>query len=163
MKTESTEVEVLRQELVDLIQKGNAHVSFEQATRNLSMQTIGSTPFGLPYSIWKIVEHIRTIQADILDFSRNPEYKSPKWPDDFWPIEDAPAGREIWEKSISAFKSDRDAFIALIQNPENDLFKPFPYGDGQNLLREAMLIADHTSYHTGEIIVLRRLQNDWEG
>lgn len=158
---EKSENGLLREQLVDLIIQGNAHVSFQEATNNMSLSTIGIKPFDLLYSIWMLVEHIRTIQADILNFSRNPGYKSPNWPDDFWPKEDAPSSFELWEKSLKRYKHDRDVFVALIQNPDNDLYKPFPYGEGQNLLREALLIADHTSYHIGEIIVLRRLINDW--
>ena len=161
MKTEKSESELLRAQLVDLINHGNAHVNFQEATKNISFSNIGIKPFELPYSIWMLVEHIRTTQADILNFSRNPGYKPANWPDDFWPKEDAPANFELWEKSLKRYKHDRDVFIALIQNPDNDLYKPFPYGDGQNLLREALLIADHTSYHVGEIIVLRRLIDDW--
>lgn len=161
MKKEKSENELLREQLVDLINQGNAHVSFQEATKNMSLSTIGVKPFELPYSIWMLVEHIRATQADILNFSRNPGYKSPNWPDDFWPKEEAPASFELWEKSLKRYKHDRDVFVALIQNTDNDLYKPFPYGEGQNLLREALLIADHTSYHVGEIIVLRRLIKDW--
>lgn len=162
MKIEKSEDELLREQLVDLIRQGNAHVSFEQATKNISLTITGAKPFGLPYSIWMIVEHIRMVQADILNFSRNPGYKSPNWPDDFWSKEEEPANIEQWEKSLKRYKHDRDVFIALIQNPDNNLYKPFPYGDGQTLLREALLIADHTSYHIGEVVVLRRLLNDWK-
>lgn len=162
MKTQKSEDELLREQLVDLIIQGNAHVGFQEATRNISIANIGVKPFKLPYSIWMLVEHIRKIQADILNFSRNPGYKSPNWPDDFWPTEEAPDDLEKWDKSLKRYKHDRDVFVALIQNIDNDLYRPFPYGEGQNLLREALLIADHTSYHVGEIIVLRRLLNDWD-
>jgi hypothetical protein len=162
MKREKTDEERLRDQLVDVIKQGNAHANFEQVTQNISLSTMGTKPFSLPYSIWMLVEHIRVTQNDILNFSRNPNYKSPNWPDDFWPKEDSPVDIEQWKKSLKRYKHDRDAFIALIKNPDNNLYKPFPYGNGQNLLREALLIADHTSYHTGEIIVLRRLLNDWE-
>lgn len=161
MKKLKSEDDLLREQLVDLVIRGNAHASFQEATKNISKENIGIRPFGLPYSIWMLVEHIRAVQADILNFSRNPAYKSPSWPDDFWPKEEAPPHIEMWEKSLKRYRHDRDVFIALIQNPDNDLYKPFPYGEGQNLLREALLIADHTSYHIGEIIVLRRLINDW--
>lgn len=161
MKTEKTDDLRLREQLVELILRGNAHVSFQQATEKLSLEAYSANPFELPYSIWMLVEHIRTIQADILNFSRNPGYKEKNWPDDFWPKEEGPLDAEHWEKSLKRYKHDRDAFIALILNPDNDLYKPFPYGDGQNLLGEALLIADHTSYHVGEIIVLRRLLKTW--
>lgn len=163
MRKQKSEDELLREQLVDVIIRGNAHASFQEATKNVSMESVGIKPFGLPYSIWMLVEHIRTTQADILNFSRNPGYKSPNWPDDFWSKEEAPSSMELWEKSLKRYMHDRDVFVALIQNPDNNLYKPFPYGEGQNLLREALLIADHTSYHVGEIIVLRRLIDDWQG
>jgi hypothetical protein len=161
MKKEKTENELLREQLVELIRRGNAHATFQEATQNMSLSNIGIKPFELPYSIWMLVEHIRTTQWDILNFSRNPSYKYPNWPDDFWPKENAPASLQLWEKSLKKYKHDRDVFIALILNPDNDLYKPFPYGEGQTLLREALLIADHTSYHIGQIILLRRLIDDW--
>src|SRR5690554_5622266 len=129
MKREKPENELLREQLVDLINKGNAHISFHEATQNISLSDIGIKPFELPYSIWMLVEHIRTIQADILNFSRNPGYKYPNWPDDFWPKEDPSASLEQWEKSLKKYKHDREVFIALILNPDNDLYKPFPYGE----------------------------------
>lgn len=162
MKKEKSEDELLREQLVDLITRGNAHASFQEATKNITRANMGIKPLGLPYSIWMLVEHIRITQADILNFSRNPGYKSLNWPDDFWPKEGMPNELEKWDKSLKRYKHDRDVFLALIENPDNDLYRPFPYGEGQNLLREALLIADHTSYHVGEIIVLRRLLNDWD-
>lgn len=162
MKSDKTNNEELREQLVEAIRQGNAHVSFKEATESISMENWSARPLGLPYSIWMLVEHIRTIQADILNFSRNPNYKSLNWPDDFWPKEEGPLDVEHLEKSLKRYQHDRDEFIALILNPENDLYEVFPYGDGQNLLREALLIIDHTSYHVGEIIVLRRLLKDWK-
>lgn len=161
MKVETTDDERLRAQLVDVIERGHAHATFEEATDHVSFELCGIKPFGLPYSLWMLVEHIRTVQADILNFSRNPGYKGLNWPDDFWPKESVPPDVDHWAKALKRYKHDRDAFIALVLNPDNHLFKPFSYGDGQNLLREALLVADHTSYHVGELIVLRRLLKDW--
>jgi len=120
-------------------------------------------PEGLPYSAWQIVEHIRIAQRDILDFSAPPTggYQPMEWPEAYWPKEKAPASAEAWDRSIAAIEADRDRFKALILKPEADLAKPFLWGTGQNLLREALLIADHNSYHTGELILLRRLLGAW--
>ena len=63
-------------------------------------------------------------------------------------------------RDYAAAETDFDN--ALIAKPEADLAKPFLWGTGQNLLREALLIADHTSYHVGELIVLRRLLGAWK-
>ncbi|BAV06367.1 hypothetical protein FLA_2383 [Filimonas lacunae] len=141
---------------------GNAHISLEKALDNLPPKLRGEKPVNLPYSIWQLTEHIRITQWDILEFSRNPHHVSPQWPDEYWPQEAAPDVKK-WEKTLQSIQSDRNAFVALLEVKDADLFSPFEHADnGQNLFREAMLIADHTSYHIGQIIVLRRLLNNWE-
>jgi hypothetical protein len=152
----------LIKELVDLLQQGSAHVSFNDALENIPFEALGKKPHGLPYSIWQIAEHIRIAQWDILDFSRNANYKAPKWPDDYWPDEASPRNEAAWTNCIAQINSDLDAFINLLQDQRSDIFKPFAHGNGQTLLREALLIADHNSYHTGEIIILRRLMGVWQ-
>ncbi len=102
-------------------------------------------------------------QLDILNFSAPPTggYQHIKWPDDYWPKSPEPPSEKSWDHSIAAIRSDLKRFEAIIENPAADLYKPFRWGDGQNLLREAMLLADHNAYHLGELIVLRRLLNAW--
>ncbi|ASZ13640.1 DinB family protein [Chitinophaga pendula] len=148
--------------LIQLLSKGNAHVTFEEAVNDLPAHLRGIQPEGLPYSIWQLVEHIRITQWDILEFSRDPAHVSPAWPDEYWPAETTPATKQDWEHSLEQIKKDRNAFIALIKDPSTDLYTPFPHGDGQHLLREAVLIADHTAYHTGQIILVRRLLKAWK-
>jgi hypothetical protein len=153
----------LRKQLVALLDGGQAHATFEDAVRDFPAELRGVAPEGLPYSAWQIVEHIRIAQRDILDFSAPPTggYQPMEWPEAYWPKEKAPASAEAWDRSIAAIEADRDRFKALILKPEADLAKPFLWGTGQNLLREALLIADHNAYHTGELIVLRRLLGAW--
>ena len=141
---------------------GHAHATFEDAVKGLPATLRGEVPDGMPYSIWQLVEHIRITQWDILEFSRNAKHTSPNWPDDYWPKEKAPKDDASWKHSLAQIKSDLKEFVALLNDPHADLYKPFAHGDGQHLLREAMLIVDHTSYHTGEIIVLRRLLGAWK-
>ncbi len=148
--------------LKELLNGGHAHATFEQAIKDLPAKLQGQVPEGMPYSIWQLVEHIRITQQDILEFSRDTNYESPKWPEGYWPKEQAPENAAAWKESIAQIAKDRKTFIELLEAPGADLFTPFPHGSGQNLLREAMLIADHTSYHTGEIIVLRRLMGAWK-
>ena len=152
----------LVQELTNLIQKGHAHVSFNDAVNNIPFELLGKIPNGLSYSIWQIAGHIRIAQWDILDFSRNENYKEMQWPADYWPKEAAPADETAWKNCIAAINSDLNEFIDLVKDPDADIFKPFPHGSGQTLLREALLIADHNSYHTGQIIVIRRLLGNWD-
>lgn len=148
--------------LIALLNGGHAHAKTDEALANLPAKLRGEAPHGLPYSIWQLAEHIRITQWDILEFSRNPNHVSPKWPDEYWPEARASVSDSDWEKTLAGIKADRDAFIELLKAPDVDLYTPFSYGDGQNLLREAMLIADHTSYHTGEILVIRRLLGAWD-
>ena len=147
--------------MIFLLKKGNAHVGFNDAVKNIPFEDLGKKPGNLPYSIWQITEHIRITQKDILDFSININYKELNWPDDYWPQNSAPEAKADWENSIKAINDDLDEFIKLLKNSEN-IFKLFDHGTGQTLLREGMLIADHNSYHTGEIIVLRRLLGNWK-
>ncbi|WP_346318919.1 DinB family protein [Chitinophaga sp. YIM B06452] len=156
------EIPTIIKNLKELLHGGHAHATFEQAVKDLPASLRGQVPEGMPYSIWQLVEHIRITQLDILEFSRDPGYKSPEWPEGYWPKEHAPVNANAWEESITQIATDRKAFIELLEAPGADLFTPFQHGTGQNLLREAMLIADHTSYHTGEIIVLRRLMGAWK-
>jgi hypothetical protein len=139
-----------------------AHASFEEAVANMPEGLLGVVPEGLPYSIWQLVEHIRITQWDILEFSQNPGHVSPDWPGGYWPKEKAPGHAAEWRRSIGEIEADRRGFIALLHKAGEGIYTPFPHGDGQSLFREAVLIIDHTSYHTGEIIVIRRLLKDWK-
>lgn len=157
----STEINGIIKELISLLKKGNAHASFNDAIKNIPFDDLSKKPNNLPYSIWQLTEHIRITQKDILDFSTNDNYKELNWPEDYWPKETAPENEAVWQKSIDEIQKDLKAFIELLKDEDADLLMPFAHGNGQNLLREALLIADHTSYHTGEIIVLRRLLGNW--
>lgn len=150
------------EQLTALLTKGNAHITFEDSVKDIEFNKLGIIPNNLPHSIWMLVEHIRIAQADILEFSVNENYRELDWPGDYWPQQQAPSDEGAWESSLSQIRQDRDAFIALLHAPDVDLHAPFRYGSGQNLLREALLIAEHNSYHTGQIIVVRRLLNEWD-
>ena len=161
MKNEESQTTTLIEELIFLLKKGNAHISFNDAVKNIPFEDLGKKPGNLPYSIWQITEHIRITQKDILDFSANINYKELKWPDDYWPQNSLPEIQADWENSIKTINENLDEFIELLKKSEN-IYALLGHGTGQTLLREAMLIADHNSYHTGEIIVLRRLLGNWK-
>jgi hypothetical protein len=146
-------------ELEKLLRGGTAHVGFEDAIASIPEALLGEIPGNLPYSIWQLVEHIRIAQADMLDFSQNADYKALNWPDDYWPQEIAPKDSAEFERSVQAIQDDLEAFIHLLQ--QGDIYAPFPHGEGQTLLREALQIADHTAYHVAEIVVIRRLLRAW--
>ena len=148
-------------QLTKLLTEGNAHATFEQAVADLPEEYRGKRPDELPYSVWELVEHIRIAQYDILDFSINPNYKEMAWPEDYWPENQAPKDDAAWHSSIKQIQGDKKKFIAVISDPKADLYTPFEHGTGQNLLREALLIADHNSYHVGQIVLVRRLLRQW--
>jgi hypothetical protein len=155
----------LRKQLKALLDGGQAHATFEKAVKGLPAKLRGEVPEGLPYSAWQLLEHIRLAQRDILEFSRNEDgsYKPTKWPEGYWPKKAAPPNAEAWEASVKKVREDRATFEKLIEAADDaDLIEPFAWGDGQNLLREALLIADHEAYHVGEMILLRRLLGAWK-
>lgn len=158
----ATPIQSIVKELIALFKKGNAHVSFNDAINNISFEDLGKKPGNLPYSIWQLTEHIRITQSDIVEFSTNKNYKPLNWPNDYWPKETVPKNESAWKKSVDTIKDNLKTFIELLKDENADLFTPFAYGEGQNLLREAMLIADHTSYHTAEIVIIRRLLGNWK-
>lgn len=161
MIQEESTTTTYRKQLVELLNGGTAHASFEEAIKDLPFKLTGVRPENLPYSIWELCEHIRITQWDMVEFSKNPKHVSPKWPDKYWPASKAPATLEQFEKCIKQIKSDLKTMVALIEDENNDLAKPFPYGTGQTLLKEALQLADHTAYHIAEIIVVRRLLKIW--
>ena len=158
---QTTDKEIIKQ-LTKSLKGGKAFSPLQKTLENIPANKRGEVPKNLPYSLWQLVEHIRISQWDILDFSRNPHYKEMSWPEDYWPKEAAPKNDASWNKSVKKIFDDQAAFIALLETPGCDLYTPFSWGKGQNLLREAMLIATHTAYHSGEIIVVRRLLGIWE-
>jgi hypothetical protein len=153
---------ILRQHLLKLLQGSEAHVDFEAAVKNLPADLRGRRPEGAPHSPWEVVEHMRLALWDILEFSRNPKHKSPEWPGGYWPKTQAPANEKAWEQSLQAFRDDLQAIANLVANESTDLFAKIPHGDGQTILREALLAADHNAYHLGELVVVRRLLGAWK-
>lgn len=153
----------LRKQLVALLKGGQAHATFDQAIKDLPAELRGAVPANLPYSAWQLLEHMRITQRDILNFSAPPTggYHPIQWPANYWPKSPQPRNDDDWNHSVAAVHSDLENFLALVENPKSDLYKPFRWGDGQNLLRETLLIADHTAYHLGEFIVLRRVLGAW--
>jgi hypothetical protein len=148
--------QTIRAYLKDILFWQEAHLNFESAVSDLPKEYRGKKPDGFPYSIWQLVEHIRIAQWDIVDFTRNPDYKEISWPDDYWPKSESPENDQAWEQSLHDILVNRQEFIQLLDDPNFDLFKPFGHGTGQTLFRQAVLIADHTAYHVGQIVLIRK-------
>lgn len=152
----------LRQHVLELLNGGHAHATFESAIKGLPAKLRGAKPEKFPHSPWMILEHLRIAQRDILEFSRNAKHASPKWPEGYWPQTEGPASEGAWTKSVEQFESDLKAMKDLVKNPNTDLFAKISWGDGQTLLREALMLADHNSYHVAQLIDVRRLLGDWK-
>ena len=152
----------LRQHLLELLDGAHAHAAFDKVMADFPAKFRGQVPKGLPHSAWMLLEHMRLAQWDILDFSRNPKYKEMKWPDDYWPKSPAPLNDLAWENSVKSFRDDLAAMKKLVSDSKTDLFAKIPWGDGQTIVREAMLVADHNSHHLGQLIDVRRLLGAWK-
>jgi hypothetical protein len=146
----------LREQLVYSLTGKGAHMSFEQAVKGFPKALIGTRIPHLAHTAWQQLFHLRVAQWDIMEFSRGP-HESPKWPEGYWPTQDAPEKPSMWDETVEKFRSDLAEMIALVRDQKNDLLLPFPHGDGQTLLREALLVIDHNAYHVGQLVDLRRL------
>jgi hypothetical protein len=155
--------QALREHLDYLLGGGGAHLDFDKAMAGLPPGLRGVRAPNSPHTAWRLLEHLRIAQWDILEFSRNPKHVSPEWPAGYWPADDAPTDDAAWDRSVAAFKADLDAMRILVNDPKSDLFARIPHGDGQTILREALLVADHNAYHLGQLVVLRRVVGAWEG
>ena len=153
---------VLREQLVYLLKGGGAHVQFMDALEGFPAGKRGTYAQGLPHTGWQLLEHVRIAQWDILEFSRNPKHVSPEFPEGYWPKTPAPRTEEEWTDSVWAFRRDLREMVRLVQNPRTNLCAKIPHGDGQTILREALVLADHNSYHLGQVLTVRRLLGDWE-
>lgn len=147
----------IRQHVCNLLTKAEAHVDLPEALKNFPRELRGRKPEGGPHTPWQLLEHIRIAQWDILEFSCSAKHKSPKWPDEYWPKTDAPPSDKAWDKSVEQVLTDLEAMRGLISNAKSDMFAPIPHGDGQTLLREALLVADHNAYHLGQLVMVRRI------
>jgi hypothetical protein len=152
----------LRKHLIELLDGAQAHATFDNVMDDFPAKQRGEIPEGLPHSAWMLLEHMRIAQSDILDFSRNPKYKPLKWPADYWPQIPAPSNAAAWDKSVKSFHDDLEAMKKLVGDPKTDLFAKIPWGEGQTVLCEAMLLADHNSHHLGQLIDARRLLGIWK-
>src|SRR5262245_13418287 len=148
--------ESLRHHLINLLTKAEAHADVTSTLKNFPPKLRGAKPKGAPHTPWQLLEHMRLAQWDILRFSVDPKHKSPKFPEGYWPKTDAPPSDDAWQGSVKIFLADLDEMSALVGDKTRDLFAPIPHGQGQTLLREALLVADHNAYHLGQLVLLRR-------
>lgn len=155
------QVNLLREHLVKLLTARSAHANFDAVMADFPEHLRGKKPAGAPHTPWQILEHMRIAQGDILEFSRNSDYVSPKWPEGYWPETEAPPDPSLWDASVNSFRDDLWAMQELVADPGTDLFAVIPHGTGQTLLREALVLADHNSHHLGQMVLLRKLMGVW--
>jgi uncharacterized damage-inducible protein DinB len=146
----------LREHLLYLLRGGGAHVRFDDVIGEFPAGLVNEKVEGMPYTAWQVLEHMRIAQWDILEFSRSAAHVSPEWPKGYWPEDGAEADETAWKKSVQAFRSDLAEVEALVSDPATDLYARIPHGDGQTVLREALLVADHNAYHLGVLVTLMR-------
>lgn len=148
--------QTLREHLNWLLRKGHAHITFDDAIAGIPPDLRGMKPQGIPHTPWRLLEHLRICQWDILEFSRNPQHVSPEFPSGYWPSGDAPPANDDWDRSVGQFRAELQAMQDLVADESHDLFEPFAHGSGQSLLREALLLADHNAYHLGQLVAVRQ-------
>jgi len=152
---------VLREQLLRLLQGGNAHMGIDEAVADFPMGRINEKPPNVPYSPWRLLEHIRITQWDILEFVRDPQHVSPSWPDGHWPAPEAQADEAKWKATLEGIHNDLRAFEEIIQDPATEFFGPIPHAQDYNIFREILLVADHNAYHIGEFGILRQVTGTW--
>ncbi len=151
----------LREHLAKLLDGRQAHVGMDSAIDKLSLDELSRKPEGAPWTLWELFEHVRIAQWDVVEFSKSAEHQSPEYPKGYWPDDDAPQDADAWKQSVASFRRDLAAMKAMVLDPEGDLHAKIPHGDGQTILREAMLVADHNAYHLGQMVLLMKMLGRW--
>jgi uncharacterized damage-inducible protein DinB len=138
-----------------------AHATFEAAVADVPRDLRGTRPQNFPHSAWELLEHIRITQEDLADYMERADYHALKWPDEYWPATPAPPSDSAWEESIAAVRRDCARLKGLAMLPSIDLASPIPWGEGRTYLRTLLVAVDHTAYHVGQIVAVRRLLGAW--
>ena len=152
----------LREQLATFLQGDQAHMSLADAVKGFPVKDMNVRPRNVPYTFWHLLEHIRIAQWDIVEFIKNPNYEELKFPDDYWPKKNAKATKKDWDHTLAQYATDLREMIAIVKDPKTDLHARIPHGDGQTILREAILIVDHNAYHIGEFAILRQVVGNWK-
>ena len=153
--------QVVREQLLALLNGGNAHMSFEQAIAQFPPEHFNTMPPHIAYTPWHLLEHIRIAQWDILEFILNPDHKSPQWPSEYWPHPAEDADNDQWNRTISLFLSNLQTLRDMVVDPDRDLYAPIPHASDYTIFREILVVADHNAYHLGEFAILRQVMGTW--
>lgn len=147
----------LRDQLARVLDWDSAHLRFDDAVSDFPPQLRGVRPPGAPHSGWELLEHLRITLWDIVEFSRDSKHVSPEWPSGYWPASAAPPNDAAWDESVAAYRESLRALAGMARDGSNDLYARIPHGDGQTLLREILLAADHNAYHLGQLVMVKRM------
>jgi hypothetical protein len=153
---------ILRIQLLEYLEGDHAHKTLDEAVKDFPAKMINSKPENVPYTFWQLLEHIRVSQHDILLFIHDTDYKYMDWPKDYWPGTGRKADKVAWDKTILDYRQDLKSLKKIIKNPKADLLAHIPHGEGQTIFHEAVLVIDHTAYHVGEFILMRRIMGIWK-
>jgi hypothetical protein len=153
----------IREALARAVDWEDAHAGFESSVDGMPFELLGRAPAGFGHSVWQLAEHVRLAQRDILDFCRDPEYRERAWPDDYWPPHAAPPDETSWARCLEAVRDDRASLAHLVRDSTRSLVAEIPHGQGQTILREVLLVIDHTAYHVGQIVAVRKALGAWPG
>jgi hypothetical protein len=149
----------LREHALHALKGDGAHLEFDVAVQDLPAPLRGKKPKGAAHTPWQVLEHLRIAQADILGYLRDAAHQSPEFPAGYWPTADAPPDEKAWNKSAEAFRADLQALVEMAQTA--DLLASLHGLEGQTILRKLLMLADHNSYHLGELVALRRTLGAW--
>jgi len=152
---------IVRSHVLALLRGGDAHATFDQAIADMPATKRHVAPAGQRFTPWQVLEHARIAQWDILEFSRSASHVSPDFPAGYWPKAAPAPAAAAWDETVRAFRADLAALERLVADPSTDLYAAIPHGTGQTVLREALVAASHTSYHLGQLVLLRRLLGAW--
>ena len=152
---------VLRRELVRLLETRDAHMTFEEAVADFPEDGLNRRPPNVDYTPYHLVEHLRLVQRDLLEYLTDADYEEKPWPAGVWPPAEVTATRADFDRSVAAFLADREELRRLIEDGATDPFAEVPGSAGHTVLREIRLAGDHCAYHVGEFAVLRQVMGTW--
>lgn len=150
-------INIVQEQLLNLLEGKNAHITFQKTVTDFPIDRINSLVAGVPYSPYELLEHLRITQHDILDFIINPNYKEPKWPDDYWPVKGRKVSEKDWQESIQGFLTDLESLKNIVLDPQTDFTEPLIHGPKYNIFREILIVGNHNSYHIGQLLLLKRI------
>lgn len=150
----------ISEQLAKHLEGGEAFMPVTEMLRKISFEDINIRPSNLPYSLYELFYHIVYTQKDIVKFTCSDDYTEPKWPDYYWPKEKICRDKKEWENLKAEYTTDRERLKNFLLDENKALMQAVKNGKGeQTLLREVMLVVEHSAYHTGQMLVLLRLLN----